>query len=133
MLIAVSADGRETSSPVSGQFETCPWLLIVDTDDNAAKLTIRSVEPLENTAGAQDLADTIIARDCEAVITGAMTPDLYDVFANACVTRYAASGLSVLEALESMDRNTLAILRDEDNKCQGDHSGSVCSCGEDHD
>jgi predicted Fe-Mo cluster-binding NifX family protein len=132
MLIAVSADGRETSSPVSGQFENCRWLLIVDTDDNAAQLTVRSVEPLENTDGAQALADTIIERDCEAVITGVMTPALYNVFANACVTRYTAPGLSVMEALESMDRNTLAILRDEDNVCQGDHSGGECNCGEDH-
>ena len=54
MLIAVSTDGKDLSGAVSQRFETCRYLLIVETDD-------MSVETVEND-GVKNLAGRIVDR-----------------------------------------------------------------------
>lgn len=126
MLIAVSAEGRDLSSPVSPKFEFCRWLLLIETDS----MTVEAIEAAGDSAA---LAGIIVERDCEAVITGSFTPEIFDTIANACITRYNGDGLSVKEAVERMDKNTLEYIRyaDKDDTCHGDHSGGECNCGED--
>jgi predicted Fe-Mo cluster-binding NifX family protein len=126
MLIAVSADGNRLSSAVSKNFETCRFLLIVETDTMA-------FDAEENGGDAALLAGRIVDRDCEAVITGAFTPEIFNTVADACITRYVAGGLTVADALDRMDKNTLEYIRyaDENDTCHGDHSGGECNCGED--
>lgn len=126
MLIAVSAEGRDLSSPVSPKFESCRWLLMIETDS----MTIEAVESIGDGAA---LAGIIVERDCEAVITGSFTPEIFDTIANACITRYKGDGLSIKESIELMDKNTLEYIRyaDKDDTCHGDHSGGECNCGED--
>ncbi|SHI23384.1 Predicted Fe-Mo cluster-binding protein, NifX family [Sporobacter termitidis DSM 10068] len=125
MLIAVSADGQRLSSAVSQNFESCRFLLFVETDT-------MSYEAIEHGGDAAALADKIVGRDCEAVITGAFTPEIFNTIANACVTRYSGAGLTVAEALDRMDKNTLEYIRfaDKDDACHGDHGGGECNCGE---
>lgn len=125
MLIAVSADGQDLSGAVSETFEACRYLLIVETDT-------MSFEAVANT-GAEALADTVVRYDCEAVITGAFTPEIFNVIADACVTRYGGGGLTAAEALRCMESNTLEYIRfaDENDSCHGDHDGGECSCGGD--
>jgi predicted Fe-Mo cluster-binding NifX family protein len=132
MLTAVSADGKELSCAVSEHFEACPYLLIIETDDLAAKTEIKSVQVLENDTPADGvlLAQLIIGRDCEAVITGAFTPPAFNELADAGVTRYCGAGLSIGNAILSMDASTLPYIRyaDENDKCHGEHSGGECNC-----
>ena len=127
MLIAVSAEGPGLSGAVSTHFEACRFLLLVETDSLA-------VEALENT-GVISLAETVVGRDCEAVITGSLAPESFGILADAMVTRYKGDGLSAAEALDRMDRNTLEYIRnaDENDVCHGDHGGGECNCGEDDD
>jgi predicted Fe-Mo cluster-binding NifX family protein len=128
MLIAVSAGGRETLSAVSKKFETCRWLLFVETDN-------MSIEAVRNDQekGPEALAKMVVERDCEAVITGSFTPDIFNIIADACITRYCGTGLTVKEAVERMDRDALDYIRyaDENDTCHGEHSGAACDCGED--
>lgn len=126
MLIAVSADGKDLSSAVSQKFDSCRWLLLVETDN-------MSVTTVENDGKGEPLAQIIAASDCEAVITGSLTPEVFNIIANACVTRYNGSGLTAKEALDRMDKNNLDYIRfaDENDTCHGDHSGGDCNCGED--
>lgn len=126
MLIAVSAEGWELSSAVSEKFESCRWLLLIETDTMA-------IEAIENNGEGEALAEKIIDRDCEAVITGSFTPEVFNLIAGACITRYNGVGLTASEALERMDKNCLDYIRyaDENDTCHGDHSGGVCNCGED--
>lgn len=136
MLIAVSAGGRELLSAVK-KFETCRWLLFIETDD----MTIDAVRN-DGDIGAEDLAQKVVDRDCEAVITASFTPEIFNIIADACVTRYCGDGLTVREAIERMDRNTLEYIRyaDKEDTCHGNHSGGnhsggnhsggECNCGE---
>ena len=126
MLIAVSASGRELLSAVKN-FETCRWLLFVETDD----MTIDAVRH-DETLSAEALANMVVERDCEAVITGELTPATFDIIADGCVTRYCGKGLTVKEAVEKMDNYTLEYIRNADgtDTCQSDHGGGTCDCGE---
>lgn len=125
MLIAVSAGGRELLSAVK-KFETCRWLLFIETDD-------MTIDTVKNEAGAKALAEMVVQRDCEAVITESFTPEIFNLIADACITRYSGTRLSVKEAITRMDKNTLEYIRyaDKDDTCHGDHSGGTCNCGED--
>lgn len=135
MLIAVSADGRELSSAVSEHFEACQWLLFLETDDNTGAV-VKTVDAIRHTGPSEGtlIAGQIIERDCEAIITGTLTPDNFNKLADGCVTRYCGWGLSVEAAIRSMNANTLPYIRfaDENDTCHGDHSGGDCNCGEDH-
>lgn len=126
MLIAVSADGRDLSSAVSAHFEACSFLLFIETD-------AMSVDAIENNLGGAALAEKIVERDAEAVITGAFTPEDFNTIADACITRYSGSGLAVSDALTQMEQNALDYIRyaDENDTCHGDHSGGECNCGAD--
>jgi predicted Fe-Mo cluster-binding NifX family protein len=129
MLIAVSAGGRELVSAVR-RFETCRWLLFIETDD----MTIDAVRNTEDIS-AEALAQMVVERDCEAVITASFTPGIFNIIADACITRYNGTGFSVREAIEKMDNYTLDYIRyaDKDDTCRGEHSGGECNCGEDDD
>jgi predicted Fe-Mo cluster-binding NifX family protein len=126
MLIAVSADGALLSSAVSENFESCRFLQLIETDD-------MTVDALETTGNAAELTDLIIERDCEAIITGKLSVDIFNSIAGVGITRYSGFGCSVGEALQLMDRNKLEYIRyaDENDTCHGDHSGVDCDCGED--
>lgn len=128
MLIAVSADGKDLSGAVSERFEECRYLLMIETD-------AMSCEAIEKTGDALALARTIVDRDCEAVITGSLTPEIFNVIADACVTRYQGGGLTAAEALDRMEKNDLDYIRyaDEHGVCPGEHSGGECNCGLDED
>jgi predicted Fe-Mo cluster-binding NifX family protein len=125
MLIAVAADGQELNSKVSAKFETCKYLLIVETDT-------MSFEAIKNNGDSAELAQITAERDCEAVITGEFSVDTFNTLAEACITRYNGYGHTVRDALIWMDKNSLEYIRyaDENDKCHGDHSGGECNCGE---
>ncbi len=126
MLIAVTANGRALDSAVSAKFETCIFLLIVETDD-------MRFEVFENPGSSKALTDEIIKYDCEAVITGEFTPETFDIIADACITRYDGNGLTAAQALDRMDKNTLGYIRNADgtDECQS-HGEETCD-GHDHD
>ena len=126
MLIAVSAEGQDLTSAVSQKFDSCRFLLLVETDN-------MTVSTVGNDGKGEPLAQIIAASDCEAVITGSFTPEVFNIIADACITRYNGGGMTVKEALDRMDKNALEYIRyaDENDICHGDHSGGECSCGED--
>lgn len=126
MLIAATSDGRDLTSGVSEEFDSCSYLLLIETSE-------MTVEAIENSSkNGEVLANQIVEHDCEAVITGKFSIETFSILADACVTRYNGYGRTVREALAQMDRNSLEYIRgaDENDSCHGDHSGGVCSCCE---
>lgn len=125
MLIAVAADGNELKSAVSNNFESCRFLLIVETDD-------MSFYVFKNIGIPKALTDEIIKYDCEAVITGNFAPESFNAIADACITRYDGSGLNATQALDRMDKNTLDYIRNADGSDSCEGHGETCNC-DDHD
>lgn len=121
MNIGVTADGINLNSNVALDFEQCEYLLIVDVDD----LTIKSItenKKHEETEGVK-LADEIIKNDCEAVITGKIQSSAFNILADAYVTRFLGTGLTVEKAIELMDKNELQLIKscEGSEDCSGHH------------
>lgn len=121
MNIAVAADGKSLASKVSEEFERCLYLLIVNMDDLSIRV-IKNEELSENSSG-ENLASEVLRYDCEALITGKIKPLAFNLLADAFVTRFLGVGRSVQNALDLMERNSLAILKNYDGteECGGHH------------
>lgn len=121
MNIAVAADGKSLASKVSEEFERCLYLLIVNMDDLSIRV-IKNEELSENSSG-ENLAGEVLRYDCEALITGKIKPLAFNLLADAFVTRFLGVGRSVQNALDLMERNSLAILKNYDGteECGGHH------------
>ncbi|HOE57198.1 MAG TPA: NifB/NifX family molybdenum-iron cluster-binding protein [Bacillota bacterium] len=106
MNIAVVADGKSIESMVSEEFVLCNYLLIVNMDN-------MEFDTLENKGDlyGETLANIIVENDCEAVITGKLTKQAFDIIADNNVTRYDGRGYSVGEALVLMNRYALRLIR----------------------
>jgi len=121
MYIAITADGESLSSNVSSEFESCKFLLIVDMED-------LGLHAIKNDAEMPEvaLAEKVIDYDCEAIITGKLNPSVFDILADACVTRYAGAGFSTAEALGLMEKYQLKMIVNHEgsDKSDGHHHHS---------
>jgi predicted Fe-Mo cluster-binding NifX family protein len=129
MYIAVAADGESLGSPVSKEFVSCKYLLLVNMD-NMQVSTIKN--PGELTG--ETLARKVVDYNCEAVITGRLTPVAFDIIADEDITRYDANGYSAEEALALMERNGLKFIKNVEgtDECDTRHTGNSCESHEDH-
>ena len=124
MLIAVAAAGAAAQPIVPESFEESLRLYIVETDEE-------SVTAVYDDPGDHGLlfAERTAAHGCEAVACGRFrTAPAFDVLADACITRYYAAGLPVLEAALVAERSQLPLLTDyEGGKGCGRHEGDRCA------
>ena len=117
MHIAVTANGENLKSTVSDDFEKAEYLLIVDMPG-------LEFEAVKNEGLSKDkLAEKIIEYDCEAVITGKIDPDCFEILAGEGITRYLGTGHKAEDALRMMEDYALNIIRNSEGTdiCQGDH------------
>ncbi len=99
MKIAVSATGNDLTAPVDRRFGRCPWFLFVDT----ASLDFKAVENknADDTSGAGiACAQLVLEHDAEAVITGQVGPNAFEVLKQGGVKIFLApDGMGVREAI----------------------------------
>lgn len=121
MYIAVTADGEDLNSKVSREFKFCKYLLIVNMENLRLYVIRNDSEMPEET-----LAEKVIDYDCEAIITGKLSPPVFDILADACVTRYAGSDFIAAEALDMMENYQLKMIVNHEgaDKCDGHHHHS---------
>jgi predicted Fe-Mo cluster-binding NifX family protein len=128
MHIAIAADGKSLVSSVSNEFISCKYLLIVDMDNTQ----INEIEnPGESTG--ETLARKVVDYNCEAVITGRLTPVAFDIIADEDITRYDGYGYSAEDALALMERNGLKFIKNVDgtDECDTKHTANSCESHED--
>jgi len=108
MKIAIAANGNTLEDSIPDTFEESAFLLIVETDDG-------SYEAFKNPQGkgSAGLAMTreIIKHDCEALISGSIEKQAFDVLMKAQVTRYMGANCRATDALHLMDANKLVFIR----------------------
>ena len=127
MLIAVMSDRADLTGSVPDCFETSPALLLIETDSD------RLVKAAAGQTAA-DYAASIAASGCEAMVCGIhIGKDCFDPIADACVTRYAGGGLSVLEAAHGAERGTLPLIPEYEGGPGCASGKGSCDCGHDHD
>ena len=107
MIVAVTAQGPEATSPVDTRFGRAKWIVLVDTDtgetqahDNKLNLT------LAQGAGIQT-GQNIANLDADAVITGNLGPNAYKTLAAAEVQVFLASGETVEQVVAALKAGKL--------------------------
>lgn len=116
MHIAISTEGKNLNSKVSEEFNTCDYLLIV----NLNTLEVEVIENEGNDSG-EKLAHAVIKYNCEAIITGKLNAIVFDILADASVTRYVGTGCPAKDALDLMEKNQLEYIKNYNgsNDCGG--------------
>lgn len=122
MFIAVAADDQSMESLVSEEFISCRYLLIVDTEN----MEFKAIENKDDSLG-EAMSHKITEYNCEAVITGKLTPHAFDIIAGDCVTRYDGRGHTLKDALVLMDQNMLKLIRNPQgtDECCNDHGEGI--------
>ncbi len=107
MKIVVSANGAGLDAPASSVFGRCPMYVFVNTET----LKCESVEnPAMNAAGGAGIqaAQFVVERGAQAVVTGNVGPNAFNVFQPANVPVYLFGGGTVRQAAEAYKAGQLS-------------------------
>ncbi|MBN1956400.1 MAG: NifB/NifX family molybdenum-iron cluster-binding protein [Anaerolineae bacterium] len=114
MKIVISANGVDLDAPTSPVFGRCPTYVFVDIADDGA-LTVEAVEnssiAAAGGAGIQ-AAQFVIERGAQAVITGNMGPNAFNVCQSAGVPTYLFVGGTVRDAVAAFQAGQLQSAAD---------------------
>lgn len=119
MNIAVTTAGDTLNSPVFREFAQAPFLLVVNTE--TMQFTALPHTPAQGSDVA--MARTVIAHNCEAVITGKLNEEAFKILADEAVTRYKGTGMTAAYALEAMEQRELDFIRNAEgtDECASSH------------
>ena len=126
MKIAVAADEASINSMISNRFSEAKALLIIGMDDDP-----ESAKIVECISGCpdNDMARETVSKNCEAMISGELEIEAFRILADAQITRYNGSGMTVLEGIRRMqDKSLGCFTHHEDEPDDGQHT-----CGHDDD
>ncbi len=100
MKIVVTANGTNLDAPASPVFGRCPTYMFVDTETMEFKAIPNPAMSAPGGAGIQ-AAQFVIEQGAQAVLTGNVGPNAYNVFQAANVPIYLLTGGTVREAVEA--------------------------------
>jgi predicted Fe-Mo cluster-binding NifX family protein len=107
MKIAVSSSGRTSDDNVHPLFGRCDFILVIDTDTGTSEPIKNDFSDAASGAGT-GCAQAVIKEGVEAVVSGMIGPNAYEVLKAAGVLMYSAPpGISVHEALEKLNTGSL--------------------------
>jgi predicted Fe-Mo cluster-binding NifX family protein len=107
MRIVVTSSGDDLESAVSPIFGRSPSYLLVDTDSGAVE---RLANPAVGAAGGAGIqaAEYVVRQGAQAVLTGNVGPNAFDVLSAAGVAVYLVSSGTVAEAVSAFRAGSLA-------------------------
>jgi predicted Fe-Mo cluster-binding NifX family protein len=111
MRIAVTSNGADLDAPASLVFGRCPTYVFVDTETMAFEAVENPAIAAPGGAGIQ-AAQLVIERGAQAVVTGNVGPNAFNVFQSAGVPIYPFSGGTVREAAEAFRVGELQSIAD---------------------
>ena len=107
MKIAVSASGKGLDAPASPIFGRSQFYVLVDTDTMDCKTLANPAISAAGGAGIQ-AAQFLASNDAQALVSGNVGPNAFQVFAAANIPVYLFSGATVREAVEAFTKGELA-------------------------
>lgn len=109
MRIVISAQGGNLEAPASQVFGRCPTFVFVDTETLAFEA---DANPAMNQGGGAGIqaAQFVVERGAEAVLTGNLGPNAFDVLRAAGVPGYLVPDGSVGEAVEAYQAGSLQAM-----------------------
>jgi predicted Fe-Mo cluster-binding NifX family protein len=109
MRVVVTANGADLDAPASPVFGRCPIYAFVDTET----MMFEAIEnPAINAAGGAGIqaAQFVVERGAQAVITGNVGPNAFNVFQAANVPVYLFGGGTVRQAVEAHKEGQLSTV-----------------------
>ncbi len=107
MKVAVSAIAPTAESQVDTRFGRCNYYVFVDTESGDVEAQENQAALSGSGAGIQ-AAQFVVEQEADAIISGHLGPNAYQVLNAAGLKLYRASGLTVQEAVEALEAGTLA-------------------------
>jgi predicted Fe-Mo cluster-binding NifX family protein len=114
MKIVISANGADLDAPASPVFGRCPTYIFVDTDEGGS-MTFEAVDnPAIAASGGAGIqaAQFVVERGAQAVITGNVGPNAFNVLRSANVPIYLFGGGTVRQAVEAYQSGQLPTAGD---------------------
>lgn len=109
MRVVVTANGEGLDAPASPVFGRCPYYILVDTETGAARTIPKPAVAAGGGAGIQ-AAQYVVQEGAQAVITGNVGPNAFQIFQAAGVPVYLSPGGTVRQAVEAFKRGGLLPL-----------------------
>ncbi|MGE4509142.1 MAG: NifB/NifX family molybdenum-iron cluster-binding protein [Eubacteriaceae bacterium] len=116
MKIALTSCGNSLADQVAKEFEKAPYLLLLDTDNQA-----QIKAEISSDSQGLDWAEKIKAYGCECVFTGEIEEAAFYVLADEGITRFKGDGMSGHEAIAKMEGRKLDYIRDYKGAPPGHH------------
>lgn len=107
MKIVVTSNGADLDAEASPVFGRCPWYLFVDTDTMEFEAVENPAIGTASGAGIQ-AAQFVVEQGAEALITGNVGPNAFDVMRSADVPVYLLGDGSVRDAVEAYQEGELS-------------------------
>ncbi len=109
MWIVVSSNGVNLEAQSSPVFGRCPYFLFVDTEGMAFEAVENPALASGGGAGVQ-AAQFVVEKGAQAVVSGNVGPNAFQVFQSAGIPVYSFGGGTVREAVEAFKAGRLAAL-----------------------
>jgi len=109
MRIVVTASGADLDAPTSPVFGRCPSYVFVDTETMEFEAVENPAVAASGGAGIR-AAQFVVEHGAQAVVTGNMGPNAFNVFQAADVPIYLLAGGTVREAVEAYRQGQLSAL-----------------------
>jgi predicted Fe-Mo cluster-binding NifX family protein len=106
MKIAVSASGEGLDAPASPVFGRSPYMALIETDTMDCETLANPAISAAGGAGIQ-AAQFLASHGAQALVTGNVGPNAFQVFAAANIPVYLFSGSTVREAVEAFTKGEL--------------------------
>lgn len=109
MKVVVSSNGNDLSAQVSPVFGRCPYYLFVDTESMEFEAVANPAISAPGGAGIQ-AAQFVANQGAQAVLTGNMGPNAFNVLQSAGVQVFTVVGGTVKEAVEAYKEGRLQAI-----------------------
>ena len=107
MMIVVTANGSDLDAPTSSVFGRCQIYILVDTETMQFEAAPNPAVSAGGGAGIQ-AAQFVIERGAQAVVSGNVGPNAFDVFRASGIPVYLFKGGTVRQAVEAYKEGQLS-------------------------
>ncbi len=109
MRVAVSSSGEEPEAPVDPRFGRCAFYIIMNLPDRTSQVIANQAAMAMHGAGIA-AAQMISQQGVQAVITGNVGPNAFQVLASSGIQVFRTSPTTVEEALNMFERKELPLI-----------------------
>lgn len=118
MKIAISASGKNLSDLLDKRFGRCEFFQVYDTDTKEIKILQNKGNQASGGAGIA-AANQIVDEDIQAIITGNLGPNAFDILSENSIKAYTCECLDIEEILSKYYKKELKEITVSGPKHQG--------------